>query len=60
MTIHLKDEYKYNKDLFHTAKMDFEFTLLKHVTERSQIIFDPDPIEHPTFDEPDFDLATDI
>jgi len=54
LTIFLKDPYKYQEKFFHKTSHDFSYTILRNLVYRSQIFFDPDPLdsiieEHETF-----------
>lgn len=45
LTIYLKDPQRYDENFFHDVAHNFSYTKLRNLVFRSQIFFDPDPLD---------------
>jgi len=60
LVIYTKDPYKYQEKHFHKAAHDFAHTTLRNLAYRSQIFFDPDPLNTIVEEHESFQIMTEL
>lgn len=60
LTVYLKDPYKYQEKFYHRTSHDFSYTILRNMVFRSQIFFDPEPLESIIEEHESFNLQNEL